>query len=191
MKKLFIRLILLALVIPIVLNFFDEAFFRSVNSSFAVRVVASFFPAATKLGVYSDFPEFVKTVECVEWVLALVSFVLLVILAPCWSEKLRTIFIDEMIIKDGRIQWSIVMAISFMVLLVASDWGLPFISFYTGAGFSNPSDMSLFNAMNSSRLFFSIFAWLTCGGEVVTYYLVATSIFTVLAKVKQVCLRWA
>jgi hypothetical protein len=186
MRKIFFRLILLALVVPIVLSFFNESQFHRINSTLVFSTVANVIPAATRLGEFSNFPEFVKTVECVEWTLASTSFIVLITMLPFWGGRAGAAFLHRIVWKNEKIQWEILLAISSLALLVASDWGLPFISIYTGIGYSYPSSEALlFKAVNSSRLLFSTYAWALCGTEVVAYYLVAASFCTILAKAKE------
>lgn len=172
MKNL-VKVMLLGLLVPVVLMAFDEPYFHALNGTFLLSTMQDLVPAVQRLSRYAPYPEYARAVVSIEWMFVPVYFGIWLVSLPFWTPRVVGSFSNNFIRKQGKIQWTLVFAILFMVLLVCSDvFGLRFISIYTGSGFNDHPGAGLSRMMNGSRFMFAVTVWLLCLAEVVIYYLV-------------------
>lgn len=188
--KILLRVMLFALLVPIVLIAFDEPFFYALNASAPLSAIGTLFPAAARLSHLSPFPEYAKTVVCVEWLFVPVYLGVWLASMPFWKERVAKAFVDNFIRKNGKTQWIIVFTILFMSLLICSDiFPLRFISIYTGNGLNDQPGTGMARLMGSSRFAFATIMWLLCLTEAVMYYIVGTALYVAALRAKNAMFR--
>lgn len=186
-SKIFSRTIMLTLSIPIILMLFDEPYFKKLNSSALFSIIYGVVPAVQRMSQISSFPEYVKTVECVEWLFVPVYFVMWHLVMPFWNVRVRTVFTNKFIKRNCRVQWQAIVAIAFVALLICSDiFHLHLVSFYTGIGVNDHVNGPIGRLMNGSRFTFGVAAWLICVGQAFIYYFAIIFIYITALRVKKI-----
>lgn len=184
------KTMLLALLAPMILTAFDELYLQKLNSSALFSMISDAVPAVQRMSKISPFPEYVRAVECIEWLFVPIYFALWNLAMPFWTIRVRTRFTENYIRKNGRIQWQAIVGIIFFILLIFSDiFHLHFISFYTGVGMNDHVDGLLGRLMNGSKFSFGVAAWLLCVGEAYIYYLMVIAMYVATLRAKNIFFR--